>query len=247
MEPFSSFSHQGSQLSICYYHPDCTGWRLQAGSTARAPSSTPPRTLLTHCGRKTYTREATAERPDQDLTIDLHVRNRYGPPPEFPMASSCPGHSSPSFGSQRVRLKLRHVQQVERGGSPVRPARDRERGSRMRPTSAGRTFNFRRRAYSRPMDCAHVRLLCSLQLSLTVLGLLSVSRKVFSLGGVYHPSKVAHSKQPDSKEIASGLEPSSYGGGLAPHLGNRPVQKGDLLQSPSTGSLTPKRHISHAP
>ncbi|KAG8174400.1 hypothetical protein JTE90_016096 [Oedothorax gibbosus] len=37
MEPFSSFSPQGSHLSICYYHQDLHRWRLHRD---------PP----THCG-----------------------------------------------------------------------------------------------------------------------------------------------------------------------------------------------------
>ncbi|KAG8156008.1 hypothetical protein JTE90_011121 [Oedothorax gibbosus] len=42
MEPFSSFSPQGSHLSICYYHQDLHRWRLQAGSP-RHLQRTPPR------------------------------------------------------------------------------------------------------------------------------------------------------------------------------------------------------------
>ncbi|KAG8170719.1 hypothetical protein JTE90_007764 [Oedothorax gibbosus] len=49
MEPFSSFSPQGSHLSICYYHQDLHRWRLQAGCTPgtfNARHRDPP----THCG-----------------------------------------------------------------------------------------------------------------------------------------------------------------------------------------------------
>ncbi|KAG8156232.1 hypothetical protein JTE90_001006 [Oedothorax gibbosus] len=45
MEPFSSFSPQGSHLSICYYHQDLHRWRLQAGSRP-APSTHATATLL---------------------------------------------------------------------------------------------------------------------------------------------------------------------------------------------------------
>ncbi len=45
MEPFSSFSPQGSHLSICYYNQDLHRWRLQAGSRP-APSTHTTATLL---------------------------------------------------------------------------------------------------------------------------------------------------------------------------------------------------------
>ena len=45
MEPFSSFSPQGSHLSICYYHQDLHQRRLQAGSRP-APSTLAAATLL---------------------------------------------------------------------------------------------------------------------------------------------------------------------------------------------------------
>lgn len=45
MEPFSSFSPQGSHLSICYYHQDLHRRRLQAGSRP-APSTLSAATLL---------------------------------------------------------------------------------------------------------------------------------------------------------------------------------------------------------
>ena len=45
MEPFSSFSPQGSHLSICYYHQDLHRWRLQAGSRP-APSTRATANLL---------------------------------------------------------------------------------------------------------------------------------------------------------------------------------------------------------
>ena len=45
MEPFSTFSPQGSHLSICYYHQDLHRWRLQAGSRP-APSTLATATLL---------------------------------------------------------------------------------------------------------------------------------------------------------------------------------------------------------
>ncbi|KAG8171787.1 hypothetical protein JTE90_006534 [Oedothorax gibbosus] len=46
MEPFSSFSPQGSHLSICYYHQDLHRWRLSRRAHARHLQRTPPRTLL---------------------------------------------------------------------------------------------------------------------------------------------------------------------------------------------------------
>ncbi|KAG8171513.1 hypothetical protein JTE90_017345 [Oedothorax gibbosus] len=49
MEPFSSFSPQGSHLSICYYHQDLHRWRLQAGSRP-APFNARHRDPPTHCG-----------------------------------------------------------------------------------------------------------------------------------------------------------------------------------------------------
>ncbi|KAG8172599.1 hypothetical protein JTE90_007639 [Oedothorax gibbosus] len=70
---------------------------------------------------------------DPDLTIDLHVSNRYGPPPQiFPWPRPRPGDSSPSFGSQRVRVKPPLPTSGKRRslGAPRPP---RERGSRMRP------------------------------------------------------------------------------------------------------------------
>ncbi|KAG8172215.1 hypothetical protein JTE90_012340 [Oedothorax gibbosus] len=77
-------------------------------------------------------------------------QNRYGPPPEFPLASSCPGivhHlSGPNVCAQTPPLP-----QVERGGSPVRPARE---GTGI-PNAADLrrpVLSFRRRAYSRPID-----------------------------------------------------------------------------------------------
>ena len=45
MEPFSTFSPQGSHLSICYYHQDLHQRRLQAGSRP-APSTLAAATLL---------------------------------------------------------------------------------------------------------------------------------------------------------------------------------------------------------
>ncbi|KFM60918.1 hypothetical protein X975_13633, partial [Stegodyphus mimosarum] len=45
MEPFSTFSPQGSHLSICYYHQDLHQRRLQAGSRP-APSTHTAATLL---------------------------------------------------------------------------------------------------------------------------------------------------------------------------------------------------------
>ncbi|KAG8156061.1 hypothetical protein JTE90_019125, partial [Oedothorax gibbosus] len=48
MEPFSSFSPQGSHLSICYYHQDLHRWRLQGGltpGTFNARHRDPPTTL----------------------------------------------------------------------------------------------------------------------------------------------------------------------------------------------------------
>lgn len=45
MEPFSTFSPQGSHLSICYYHQDLRLRGLQAGSRP-APSTLPAATLL---------------------------------------------------------------------------------------------------------------------------------------------------------------------------------------------------------
>ncbi|KAG8170403.1 hypothetical protein JTE90_017335 [Oedothorax gibbosus] len=85
-------------------------------------------------------------------------QNRYGLHREFPLASSCPAIVSPSFGSQRVRSTP--PLQIERGGSPVRPAREkRETGSRMAAgePSAGLYFHFAARAYSDPLTRAHVR------------------------------------------------------------------------------------------
>ncbi|KAG8166301.1 hypothetical protein JTE90_001532 [Oedothorax gibbosus] len=87
---------------------------------------------------------------DPDLTIDLHVRTATDLHQSFPLASSCPGivhHlSGPNVCAQTPPLP-----QVERGGSPVRPARE---GTGI-PNAADLrrpVLSFRRRAYSRPID-----------------------------------------------------------------------------------------------
>ncbi|KAG8170626.1 hypothetical protein JTE90_018982 [Oedothorax gibbosus] len=90
--------------------------------------------------------------------------------------------------------------------------------------------SFRRRAYSDPLNRAHVRLR---------------PWSVFQdgSGGVYHPIGCTSKAYPTPRDRLR-IEPSSYGG---PHpLWQQPGQ-GDLLQSPVSGPLTPKRHISPTP
>ncbi|KAG8171781.1 hypothetical protein JTE90_023709, partial [Oedothorax gibbosus] len=105
MEPFSSFSPQGSHLSICYYTKICTGGGSRRAH-ARHLQRTPPRPSYS-LRRKPPRGKLCRSGPD------LHQSFFW------PVLS---GHSSPSFGSQ-VCVKS-PIPQVERGGSPVRPARE---------------------------------------------------------------------------------------------------------------------------
>ncbi|KAG8170669.1 hypothetical protein JTE90_013627 [Oedothorax gibbosus] len=122
-------------------------------------------------------------------------------PPEFPTGLVLSGHSSPSFGSN-VALKLRHLSQVERGGSPVRPARE-WNGDPECGRLAGVTFIFAA-GLIQDHDSRHMFRLwfvfqdgsgVVLQLSLTVL-VLSGSTEVFSLRWSYHTIKVALPSNP---------------------------------------------------
>ncbi|KAG8170500.1 hypothetical protein JTE90_017612 [Oedothorax gibbosus] len=159
-----------------------------------------------------------AARPRSD---DRFARqNRYGPPPEFPLASSCPGIVQPSFGSQTCALKLRHFHKWNAAGSPVRPGPrgngDPECG---RPPPAC-TF-ISRRAYSRPIDSRNVRL----------------------LGPCFKTGSGCTSKQPDPRR-SHPVEPSSYG--PRTHLGQQPPGQGDLLQSPSPARSLLNATFPHA-
>ncbi|KAG8172285.1 hypothetical protein JTE90_016524 [Oedothorax gibbosus] len=67
-----------------------------------------------------------------------------------------------------------------------------------------------------------------------------VSRNNLALGGVYHPIKVA--LPATAPRRSHPIEPSSYW--PRTHFGNSPVRY--LLQSPSSGTLTPKPTFPHA-
>ncbi|KAG8156075.1 hypothetical protein JTE90_006438 [Oedothorax gibbosus] len=192
----------------------------------------------------------------------------------FPLASSCPGIVHHLSGPNGVPLKLRHFHKWNARGSSGAPARE---GTGIPDAADLRrpVLSFRRRAYSRPIDIAHMLTpwsvfqervgisrahpFTSKQFHVLLNSpskffatfphgtcLLSVSRKYLALGGVYHPIKVGTSKQPDSKEIAPDRNLAAMG---LPHplWGNSPGQ-GDLLQSPFSGTLTPKPpHFSPRP
>ncbi|KAG8170729.1 hypothetical protein JTE90_000413 [Oedothorax gibbosus] len=115
------------------------------------------RHFLREIRREPATRGSIVLRRDTDLTIDLHVRPATDLQPEFPLASVLSGHSSPSFGSQRV-AQTPPLPQVERGGSRCAPPREGERipnaADLRRPV-----LSFRRRAYSSTHDSRHVILL----------------------------------------------------------------------------------------
>ncbi|KAG8155675.1 hypothetical protein JTE90_015433 [Oedothorax gibbosus] len=165
---------------------------------------------------------------DPDLTIVLHVKPFRGPPPEFPLASPCPGIVHHLSGP-RVRSNPRHFHKWNAAGLRCAPPA-RERGSRMRPTSAGLFFHFAAGLIQDPL-IAHI---------------LDPFGSVFkdgSGGGVLPPVKV-HFQHPTPKEIASGIEPSSYG--RAPTLATAPVQRGIAADSVS-GTLTPNGHIFPTP
>ncbi|KAG8170408.1 hypothetical protein JTE90_018061 [Oedothorax gibbosus] len=77
---------------------------------------------------------------DPDLTIDLHVRTAT----DSTRVSSglvLSGHSSPSFGSQVCAQTPPLPTKWNAAGLRCAPPA-RERGSRMRPTSAGLYFHF---------------------------------------------------------------------------------------------------------
>ncbi|KAG8170785.1 hypothetical protein JTE90_012942 [Oedothorax gibbosus] len=154
-------------------------------------------------------------------------QNRYGPPPEFPLASSCPGIVSPSFGSQRVRSNSATSTSGTRR-SPVRPARE-GTGSRMRPTSAGLYFHFAAGLIQDPLTRAHVRLL----------------GPCFKTGRVEFTTRLRlHFQATRLQGDRIRIEPSSYG--PRTHFGQQPRSRGLAAESVS-GTLTPKRHISPRP
>ncbi|KAG8171748.1 hypothetical protein JTE90_015585 [Oedothorax gibbosus] len=94
---------------------------------------------------------------DPDLTIVCTSEPLRTLHQSLPLASSCPGIVH-HLSVPTCALKLRHFHKWKRGGSPVRPARE-ERGSRMRPTSAGLYFHFAAGLIQDPLTRAHVRLL----------------------------------------------------------------------------------------
>ncbi|KAG8170583.1 hypothetical protein JTE90_005340, partial [Oedothorax gibbosus] len=118
--------------------------------------------------------------------------------------------------------------QVERGGSPVRPARE---GTGI-PNAADLrrpVLSFRRRLIQDPLTRAHVRLL----------------GPCFKTGRVEFTTRLRlHFQATRLQGDRIRIEPSSYG--PRTHFGQQPRSRGLAAESVS-GTLTPKRHISPRP
>ncbi|KAG8172169.1 hypothetical protein JTE90_024455 [Oedothorax gibbosus] len=153
---------------------------------------------------------------DPDLTIDLHVRNRYGPSTRVSSGLVLSGHSSPSFGSQRVRSNSATSTSGTRrvSGAPAREGTGIPNAADLRRP----VLSFRRRAYSRPIGLAHM-----------LDSLVRVSRGV----GL-------HFQATRLPRRSHRIEPSSYGP-RTHFLGQQPRSRGLAAESVS-GTLTPKRH-----
>ncbi|KAG8171751.1 hypothetical protein JTE90_017150 [Oedothorax gibbosus] len=167
-----------------------------------------------------------AARPRSD-DLDLHVRNRYGPPPEFSSGLVLSGHSSPSFGSQRVRSNSATSTSGTRrvSGAP------RPRGNGI-PNAADLRrlyFHFAAGLIQDPLTRAHVRLL----------------GPCFKTGRVEFTTRLRlHFQATRLQGDRIRIEPSSYGPRTP--FGQQPRSRGLAAESVS-GTLTPKRHISPRP
>uniref|UniRef100_A0A914VNS6 Uncharacterized protein n=1 Tax=Plectus sambesii TaxID=2011161 RepID=A0A914VNS6_9BILA len=94
---------QGSHLNICYYHQDLHQWKLQPGLRPK-PSTPTTATLLLVATRRVR----------EDAQVG-DGRNRFGPPPEFPLASSCSGIVHHLSGPNVYALPPPHCKQSRRG------------------------------------------------------------------------------------------------------------------------------------
>ncbi|KAG8170672.1 hypothetical protein JTE90_001179 [Oedothorax gibbosus] len=165
--------------------------------------------------------------PDPD--IDLARQNRYGPPPEFPLALVLSGHSSPSSG-QRVRSNSATCPKWNAAVSLCAPPA-RERGSRCGEPPPACTF-IRRQGLSRPMTRALFRLLgpCSRR----VRNLAAYGPRTPRFGHSPGPGDLRRIPSPASLLLNASISPhalaSGYSAaGLPP--GSIAVTKGILLVS----------------
>ncbi|KAG8172195.1 hypothetical protein JTE90_011268 [Oedothorax gibbosus] len=149
---------------------------------------------------------------DPDLTIDLHVRTATDPT-RVSSGLVLSGIVHIFRGSQRVRSNSRHFHKWNAAGLGA-PARRSGTGIPNAADLRRAVLSFRRRVIQDPLTRAHVRLL----------------GPCFKTGRVEFTTRLRLGlpSNPDSKEIAIRIEPSSYGPRTT--WATAPV-KGELLQS----------------
>ncbi|KAG8171710.1 hypothetical protein JTE90_026241 [Oedothorax gibbosus] len=228
-EPFSSFSPQGLSLEYLLLPTKiCTGGApggLTPGNLQQltARHRDPP----THCGVNLH---------EGSSAVAARLRPNAGASSIF--RASCfgrvssglvlSGHSSPSFGSQRVRSNSATSTSVNAAGLRCAPPA-RERGSRMRADLRRPVFHFAAGLIQDPLTRAHVRLL----------------GPCFKTGRVEFTTRLRlHFQATRLQGDRIRIEPSSYG--PRTHFGQQPRSRGLAAESVS-GTLTPKRHISPRP